>query len=129
MQGRSAQFDATVRKSHRAIPRVDVIQDGKVVDQLAVHSGAVTADRTAAQMRSFEIEVSDPNGTLTPDGMTSTLAPFGTRMQLWRGVRISNVEIQSVLYRSADSWMPSGNSTGVLNSVKVDTDGSITLGP
>jgi hypothetical protein len=129
MQGRSPQFDATVRKSHRAVPRVDIIQDAKVVDQLAVHSGSVTADRTAAQMRSFEIEVSDPNGTLTPDGMTSTLAPFGTRMQLWRGVRISNVEIESAFYNDAGSWVPSGASTGTLASVKVDTDGSITLGP
>src|SRR5437879_3128868 len=98
MQGRSAEFDTYVSKPHRAVPRADVIQDGKVVAQLAVHTGSVTADRTAAQMRSFEVEVSDPDGTLTPEGMGSLLAPFGTRMQISRGVRISSVAIQAAFY-------------------------------
>lgn len=129
MQGHSDRFDEVVRKPHTAVFRADVIQDGKVVDQLPLHSGAVSADRTAAQMRTFEVEVSDPDGTRTPEGMTSTFAPFGTRMQIYRGVRISNVEIEAVLYQSAVSWVPSGSSTGVLCSVKVDTDGSLTLGP
>jgi hypothetical protein len=62
--------------------------------------------------------------------MSSTLAPFGTRIQLYRGVRISNVEVQAVFYGSATSWAPSGNSTGVLCSTLVDpSDGSLTLGP
>lgn len=130
MQGRSAEFDATVSKPHRAVPGCDVIQDGKVVDQLAVHTGAVTADRTAAQMRSFEVELVDPDGTRTPEGMSSMLAPFGTRIQLYRGVRISNVEVQAAFYGSATSWAPSGNSTGVLCSTLIDpSDGSLTLGP
>src|SRR5882724_2165006 len=128
MQGRSAAFDATVSKPHRAVSRADVIQDGKVVAQLAAaHTGSVAADRTAAQMRSFEVELSDPDGTLTPEGMGSLLAPFGTRLQISRGVRISSVEVQAAFYGSAASWVPSGGSTGVLCSVKVDTDGSLTL--
>ena len=129
MQGRSVEFDATISKPHVAVQQVDVIQNGKVVDQLAIHAGSVTADRTAAQMRTFEIEVADPNGTLAPEGMTSQLAPFGTRVQLHKGVRISNVEVQAVFYGTTDSWVPSGISMGTLSSVKVDTDGSITLGP
>jgi hypothetical protein len=130
MQGRSSQFDATIQKPHTAVPRADVIQDGKVVDQLAVHAGSVSADRTAAQMRTFEVEVSASEGSpLIPVGMTSELAPFGTRMQLWRGVRISNVQTQAVLYNAANPWVVSGTSTGVLNSVKVDGSGNLTLGP
>lgn len=130
MQGRSPEFDATISKSHTAVQQVDVIRDGKVVDQLAIHAGSVTADRTAAQMRTFEIDVSDPNGTLVPDGMTSELAPFGTRVQLRKGVRISNVQVQAVFYGTTASWVPSGTSTGVLSSVLIDpSDGSITLGP
>jgi hypothetical protein len=128
VQGRSAEFDAIVRKPHTAVPRADVIQDGKVVAQLPIHSGSVAADRTAAQMRSFEVEVSDPKGELTPEGMTSTLAPFGTRMQLYRGVRISNVETSAVLYDSANPWTPK-TDTGVMNSVKIGADGALTLGP
>jgi len=130
MQGRSPEFDATITKPHVAVQQVEVIQNGKVVDQLAIHAGSVTADRTAAQMRNFEVEVSDPNGTLTPLGMTSELAPFGTRVQLYKGVRISNVEVQAVFYGTATSWVPSGASTGTLSGTLVDpSDGSITLGP
>jgi hypothetical protein len=128
MQGRSSEFDATVSKSHRAISRCDVIQDGKVVNQLAIHAGSVTADRTAAQMRSFQVEVSDPDGTLTPEGMTSQLAPFGTRIQIWRGVRIQNTQTVTGFYNAANPWTPH-TPTGVLNGVKIDTDGSLTLGP
>lgn len=127
MQGRSSAFDATAKKPHQAISRVDVIRNGKVVDRLDVHAGAVTADRTAAQMRSFQVEVSDPTGTLTPEGMSSELAPFGTRVQIWRGVRIKSTETADVLYNAAFSWAPL--STGVMNGVKIDTDGGLILGP
>lgn len=129
MQGRSPEFDATVSRPHRAVSRVDVIQDSKVVDQLAIHAGSVAADRTAAQMRTFQVEVSDPNGTLTPEGMTSELAPFGTRLQIYRGARISSVEMVSVLFNAANPWTVSGISTGVFNSVKADGSGNLTLGP
>lgn len=130
MQARSPEFDTTVSKPHTAVQQVDVIQSGKVVDQLAIHSGSVTADRTAAHMRTFEVEVSDPNGTLTPSGMTSELAPFGTRIQLYKGVRIIDVQVQGVFYGTTSSWIPSGTSTGTLSSVLVNpSDGSITLGP
>jgi hypothetical protein len=128
VQGRTFEFDATVSKPHRAISRVDLIQDGKVVNQLAVHAGSVTADRTAAQMRSFQVEVSDPDGTLTPEGMTSQLAPFGTRVQIWRGVRIDNTQTVTGFYNAANLWTPH-TPTGVMNGVKIDTAGSLVLGP
>jgi hypothetical protein len=128
MQGRSSAFDATARKPHTAVSRVDVIQNGKVVDQLNVHAGSVTADRTAAQMRSFQVEVSDPAGTLTPEGMSSEIAPFGTRVQIWRGVRIKNTEIEDVMYNSGNPWTPR-TPTGAMNGVKIDTDGGLVLGP
>ena len=129
MQGRSAQFDVTISKPHQAVSRCDIIVDGKVTDQLAIHAAAVTADRMAAQMRTFELEVSDPNGTLAPTGMDSELAPFGRRAQLYRGVRNSDVETQSVLYNAANPWTVSGVSTGVFVSAKVDSNGALTLGP
>lgn len=128
MQGRTPEFDATASKPHRAVSRCDVIQDGKVVNQLAIHAGSVTADRTAAQMRSFQVEVSDPDGTLTPEGMTSQIAPFGTRVQIWRGVRIENTQTVTGFYNAANPWTPR-TPTGVMNGVKIDTDGSLVLGP
>lgn len=129
MQGHSAEFAAAVRKSHTAVGRVDVIQDGKVVRQLAVHAGVVTADRAAAQMRSFDVEVADPTGELTPEGMTSLLAPFGTRLQLWRGVRLEDVDTRVALHNSPESWAVSDASTGVMNGVVVNGNGALTLGP
>jgi hypothetical protein len=128
MQGRTPGFDATGSKPHRAVSRVDVIQNGKVVNQLAIHAGSVTADRTAAQMRSFQVEVSDPDGTLTPEGMTSELAPFGTRIQIWRGVRIGDTQTATGFYNAANPWTPK-TSTGVLNGLKIDTDGGLVIGP
>ena len=129
MQGRSAAFDATVVNSHVAVQAVELIQDGKVVLQPQVHSGSVTADRTQDQMRSMEVELSDPTGTLTPVDMNSLVAPFGTRMQLFKGVRIRNVDTRAVFYGTQRAWTPTGNSTGVLNGVKVDGTGAISLGP
>jgi hypothetical protein len=129
MQGRSLAFDATVVNSHTAVQAVDIIQDGKVVLQPQVHSGSATADRTQDQMRSMEVELSDPTGTLTPTDMYSILAPFGTRVQLFKGVRIRSVDTRASFYGTQQSWLPSGASTGVMNGVKVDSTGAIALGP
>lgn len=128
MQGRSPEFDATARKPHTAVSQVDVIQNGQVVDHLHVHAGVVTADRTAAQMRTFQVEVSDPKGTLTPEDMTSRLAPFGTRVQIWRGVRVRNTETLTSIYNEVNPWTPL-TLTGVMNGVKIDNDGGLILGP
>lgn len=128
MQGRSGEFDDTVQKSHTAVVGADVVKDGKVVAKLEPHAGSVTADRTGAQMRTFQFEVIDRDGSLAPTGMTSLLAPFGTRIQLYRGVRIRNGEATSLAYSGGDSWLPT-TSIGQMVSVKVDVDGSLTLGP
>jgi hypothetical protein len=94
-----------------------------------VHSGSATADRTADQMRSFEVEMSDPTGTLTPVDMNSILAPFGTRMQLFKGVRLRSVDTHAAFYGTQRTWAPSGTSTGVMSGVRTAGDGSLTLGP
>lgn len=129
MQGHSAEFDAALRKSHTATSRCDLISDGKVIRQLEVHAGSVTADRTAAQMRSFGVDILDRDGTLLPTGMGSDLAPFGSRIQLYRGVRLAAVNTISLLrgVGISPSWAPAG--AGVMNGVKVDTDGGLILGP
>jgi hypothetical protein len=70
---------------------VNVIQHNKVVATLDVFDGEVTADRTAAQMRQCTISLADPDGTLTPEDATSLLTPFGTQLQLLRGVKLPGV--------------------------------------
>lgn len=128
MRGRSTAFDDTIQKSHTAVVAADLIQDGGVTAKLEVHAGSVTADRTAAQMRTFEFEIIDRDGTLTPTGMTSPLAPFGSRVQLYRGVRIKNEAVQSVMYPSVDSWTPR-TLTGQMVGLKIDpSDRSLTMG-
>lgn len=129
MQGTSSDFDAAVVTNHEAICAVNVIRDGKVVAQLAVHSGSVQADRTAAQQRSFDVECSDPDGVLTPDGISATLAPFGTRLQLLRGIRIENVQTQVFFANTNAAWSVS-SSFGQMNGTVGDAStGSLRLGP
>lgn len=128
MQGITDDAAATLRKSHTAVSRADLISDGKVIRGLEAHAGAVTADRTAAQMRSFAIDLIDRDGTLTPEDMSSDLAPFGSRIQLYRGVRISSVEFASATYSAAYPWTPT-TPTGSLNGLKIDTDGGLVIGP
>lgn len=128
MQGISSDFETTVQKPHTAIVAAQAIQNGKVVANLELHAGSVTADRTAAQMRTMQFEIIDRDGTLAPEGMTSLLAPFGTRIQLYRGVRVKNVAVQSAVYNAANPWTPR-TSTGVMNGVKIDAAGNLVLGP
>lgn len=129
MRGTSAAFDAAVVTDHQAICHVDVVRDGKVIRELVVHSGSVKADRTAAQMRSFDVEVSDPDGDLTPEGISALLAPFGTRLQISRGVRIGNVQTQVSFHNTAASWSvvtPFGRLNGVVGD---PSTGALRLGP
>lgn len=129
MRGFSAAFGSIVKASHTAVCKVDVIQNDKIVRQLDVHGGSMTADRTAAQLRSFEVKVSDPDGTLTPASMASLLAPFGTRLQLWRGVQIPDVTITSTFHNTQPSWVsttPTGVNNGTVGSA---TDGALVMGP
>lgn len=129
MQGHSSEFEAVIKKSHTAVTGAEVIRDGKVAVILEPHAGSVTADRTAAQMRTFEFEVIDRDGTLTPTSMTSVIAPFGAYVQVKRGVRLRGQATGSALYPISNSWTPQ-TPTGQMVSVKIDPgDGSITLGP
>jgi hypothetical protein len=91
MIGTSQEFQDAVRRSHNPVAKVEVVQDGAVVRTLDVHAGQVDADRTAAQMRRFTAQVADPTGELTPARIRDLLAPFGTVLRLYRGVRIQEI--------------------------------------
>lgn len=129
MRGTSAAFQTAVVTDHTAICQVNVIQNNKVVAQLAVHAGSVTADRTAAQMRSFEVEVSDPTGVLTPNGISALLAPFGTQLQLLRGIRIEDVQTQVAFYNTQASWSVVTSFGARYGVVGDATTGALRLGP
>lgn len=91
MIGVSTEFRAAVSGPHEHVALVEVEQDGAVVRTLAVHDGSVDADRSNRILRRFTAAVSDPAGELTPAGIRDLLAPFGTVLRLYRGVRIPQV--------------------------------------
>lgn len=129
MRGFSAAFGQIVKASHTAVCRVDVIQNDKVVQTLEIHAGSMSADRTAAQLRSFQVKVSDPDKSLTPASMASLLTPFGTRLQLWRGVQIPDVTLIQTFHNTVPSWVsqtPAGVNNGTVGSA---TDGALVMGP
>lgn len=130
MQGISAAYIATMQSSHTAVVAASVVTlDGKTILKLEPHAGSVTADRTAAQLRTMEFEIIDRLGTLAPTSMTSPLAPFGALVLLERGVRNKSENITSVVYNQTNTWTPQ-TPIGTLTSVKINPfDGSLTLGP
>jgi len=109
--GVSLAFQDAVRRSHTAMCEMDVIgPNGQVIMTIPVHDGSVTADRTAGQMRRFTAMIADPDGTLTPATMADALAPFGNSVQLWRGVRIENIQTVSDLDNDVASWADGTNN-------------------
>jgi hypothetical protein len=126
VQGTSDIFQQLVQTTHEAVCEVDIIQNGKVVLQLVGFDGQVTADRTAAQMRSCTVSIGDPTGSLTPVDMASTLAPFGTRMQVKRGVRIPGSQLISQLDTGANGGFALGTNVGTVADA---TTGYLRIGP
>jgi hypothetical protein len=124
MQPTSLAFQTAVQGSHHAVCQVNILQKGQIVMQLSIFDGTVTADRTSAQMRSFTASVGDPTGTLTPKDMTSVLSPFGTQVQIFKGVRIFAVAAVSRIDNSIVTW-----SQGTNNGTIADpTVGDLILG-
>lgn len=130
MRPHSDDLAAAVQNSHTAVCRVDIVQDGKVIGQLDdVFGGQAVSDGTAAQRTQWEVYVADPDGTLAPDGMESALAPYGTRLQLWRGARLQDVDLRRRQHNTAASWQTYtefGLNSGTVGSA---SDGALVMGP
>lgn len=125
MRPRSSDFDTHIRTDHTAVKRARLIRDGKVVQEVTVHGGSVTADRSAANLRTFEIDISDTD--LVPEGQASLASPFGTLLQLESGVLIPATDSRQALNNSVNGWSVSG--TGVLNGLKDNGSGVLVIGP
>jgi hypothetical protein len=122
VQPTSLAFQTAVMGSHHAVCVVRIIQKGQIVMDLPIFDGQVTADRTSAQMRSFTAQVGDPDGSLTPEDMTGLLAPFGTMAQIFRGVRIFDIDAVSRLDNSPSTW-----GQGTNNGTTTDASGALAL--
>lgn len=128
MQGFTPNFAETIQNHHTAVIAAKVIKNDVVVANLEVHAGSVTADKTAAQMRTLEFEIIDRDGTLAPTSMDSMLAPFGAQILLERGVRNKSTQTLSAQWNKAKPWTPQ-TPVGQMVSTKIDpSDGSLTLG-
>jgi hypothetical protein len=124
MRNHSDALAAAVSGSHTAVTVVNVVRDGKVVRQLDAHGGRVISDATAAQRTTIEVDVSDPDGDLTPEDMESLLSPFGTRIEVERGARLQGESFQIQTKGSIYGWSTSGVMT-----LKDDGSGGLVLGP
>jgi hypothetical protein len=100
----SDAYQAAVQTSHVTTAKVNVIQNGKVVDELPIFDGEVTADATAANRRQCTISIADPTGKYTPEDAKSQLTPFGTQLQAFLGVRIPGVQLVEDYDNSPATW-------------------------
>ena len=100
----SDAFADQVRRPHTSVARVEVVRDGSVVRTLAVLAGTVEADRSGRILRRFSASVADPTGELTPSGIRDLLAPFGTVLRMYRGVRIPVVNSTTQLTNTTAEW-------------------------
>ena len=84
-------FLAALRTSHTRTARAEVWSGGQRAAELDVIDGQVTVDGKAAIRRSCTVELSDPTGDYTPEGLESLLAPNGNELRLFRGVSVDGV--------------------------------------
>jgi hypothetical protein len=104
MLGTSPEFRDAVRAPHQHVARVEVLRDGAVIRTLDVHGGSVDADRSNRILRRFEATVADPTGELTPGDMRDLLAPFGTEVRLYRGVRVAVITDATDVDTTPEQW-------------------------
>lgn len=88
------RFVAALRKSHSVYEYVDVLGNNDETVRLHVTVGSVTADRSAQYRRSAQITCFDPDGTLTPSDATDLLAPFGTQIMPYKGIKYDDGSIE-----------------------------------
>lgn len=123
MIGVSEQFQRAVKGPHQHVALVEVVQNGAVVRTLAIHAGAVDADRSNRILRRFTASVADPTGELTPASIRDLLAPFGTVLRIHRGVRIPVVTRLVDIDETAARW-----AEGTRVNTVADAGGDLVLG-
>lgn len=115
MIGTSKEYQEITQGPHHSVALVEVYQNDKLVKILAAHDGAVDADKNNAILRRFDAKVTDPTGALTPEGIRDLLAPFGTIIKLYRGVKIPVVIQVFQIFSTDAAW-----NTGTFNRTAAD---------
>jgi hypothetical protein len=84
MKARTARWDTAIVTSHQIAVRADVLLSRSIVKSgLAVVSGKVTLDRTAAQYARCDVTFAEPLILPTAGGL---LTPYGCELALQRGI-------------------------------------------
>lgn len=88
----SERFRAAVRQSHRVVVSAAAYVDDSFVADLYPTDGRVSIDSRRAVRRTLSMSLVDEDGTLVPGpgGTTGVLSPFGTEIQVFRGVRYTD---------------------------------------
>lgn len=80
-------FKQEIQRSHRMFAYADLFTPAGQQYRLKIVDGSITVDRTAEVRRHGSFTVVDPTNTLTPLNSTSPLAPFGSIVKPYRGVK------------------------------------------
>lgn len=86
----TADFIAAVQGSHTAVLKAQVVNNGDVLYDFTVVDGSASANGGDSIRRECSIELLDTNGNLMPKEAGDLLMPFGTEVQLKRGVRFTS---------------------------------------
>lgn len=106
----SDDYKRVTQSPHDAIARVDIYLNDVFIMSLPIHDGSVDSDRNADIRGRFDCKISDPTGSLVPKGIRDILAPFGTVLKIFKGVRIP-VIIQVTQVFNTDADWNSGTKT------------------
>lgn len=90
----SDRFLAAVAASHEVVTRVEVWRDGAYVRDLAVTGGTVTVDESSKVRRTLDLASSDID--LDPRVAEDLLAPFGTELRVYTGLRFTEGDTEVV---------------------------------
>ena len=91
MQAMSARFRSEIARSHEVATRVDIYdRQGRLVGDFPVLSGSIDGDRRANIARRCSLTILDEDRVLSPSMPSDVLAPFGSEMRPYRGIRFSD---------------------------------------
>jgi hypothetical protein len=85
--GLLAQYRAAYERPHEPVIRVEVWDNTEQLDEITITGGSVECSLNSQVTRRGSITV-DP--VLMPKRPTDLLAPFGNRLKIYRGIRISS---------------------------------------
>lgn len=85
--GLTPQYRSAYERPHEATIRVEVWDDVQQLDEISITGGSVDCSLGSQVTRSGSITV---DSALMPRKPTDLLAPFGNRLRIYRGIRISD---------------------------------------